>query len=360
MAEKTDMLRSANVTDGVERMRRFRKIILEHPRLKKIREKLIWLLATTEALVDDNEARRKAAKNRPIKLEELWCLPIIGPSGAMKSTSIRKIVDEINADESIPEDDIPVVVVSMREVKNTRAFLGVILEHYGDAAKDVVAKSGSVDAQMVARAIYHIAREKRTLVLILDEAHEMLRHDGGKLGKQMAMLLKTMTNEGCFSIVLLGTDELLQLFHISKELRNRCVPDEDVNLGAFDIAKAEDRKYLFKFLRRLDDAMVEHGVVERRLGWVDSLEDQAKIYDMCEGILGIACRIMLMALERALREGCRSVEWKHLESAFRAFNNIQKKPGYDPFAKGPQNETVGRLKAAAAKETEKRKPKVAA
>lgn len=333
------------MTDRIARMRQFRMIVIEHPRLKVIRERISCLMEDAKSIIADNEVARIAARNRPIKVEELSLLPIVGPSGAMKSTSIRKVLSEINADAAFPAEDIPVLFVSMREVKNTRAFLGVILEQYGDAAKDVIQTSPTVDAQIVARAIYHIARIKRTVVLIIDEAHELLRHDGGKVGKQMAMLLKTMLNEGCFSIVLLGTDEMLKLFHISNELRNRCVPDEDVNLSAFDIRKADDRIYFFTFLKRLETQMVENGVVDEALGWVDTIEDRARIFDMCEGVPGVACKILKIALDRAFRAGRTSAEWRDLEAAFRAFNRNQVRPGYDPFADGPKKETLGRLKA---------------
>jgi type II secretory pathway predicted ATPase ExeA len=352
------MAPSKDITDGVERLKRFRKIILEHPRLGKIRTKIAWLLATTADVVTDNELRREAAKGRSIKCEERWVLPILGPSGSMKSTSIRKIVDEINSDPDIPEDDIPVVVVSLREVKTTRAFLGSFLDHYGDAAADAILKSGPIDAQVVTKAIYFIARARRTMLLIVDEAHEMLRHDGGKVGKAMAMLLKTMVNDGVFSIVLLGTDEMLPLFHSPQkdkpsELRSRCVMDEEVTLQPFDIRKAEDRKYFFSFLKRLEIKMVEDGVVDHALGWVDSIEDRAKIYDMSLGILGIACRVLRNALERALRDGRTSLEWHDIEAAFRAYNRMQTVPGFDPFVNGPKKETLGRLKAAAAEKPKK-------
>ncbi|UFW48192.1 MULTISPECIES: ATP-binding protein [Bradyrhizobium] len=334
------------LADAHQRLRAFRKILIKHPRLDVVRGKIHWLLTETASVVEDNEARRVAARLRPIKMEELWILPIVGPSGAMKSTSIRMVVDEINVDERFPADDIPVMVVSMREVKNTRAFLGVVLEHYGDAAKDVVPKSGPIDAQVVTRAIYHIARSRRTLLLIIDEAHELLRHDGGKTGTAMAMMLKSLVNEGAFSIVLVGTDEMLQLFHISKELKNRCVPEE-VTLQACDIKTGKDRYYFFKFLKRIEEEMVAAGVVDTALGWVDTLEDRAKIFDMCEGIPGVACRVLRMALERAFRNGRSSLEWSDIESSFRAFNNNQKKPGFDPFAEGPKKDTLARLKAEA-------------
>jgi hypothetical protein len=334
-----------DIQAGIDRLALFDEIIIEHPRLAKIREKTRWLLGSTSSVVNVNEARRAAAKNRPFKKRELWVLPIVGPSGAMKSTSIGKVVDEINADESFPEGEIPVLFVTMRGVKNPRSFLSLVLESYGDAAKEIMAGSGPINAQIVSRGIYHIAREKRTLLLIIDEAHEMLRHDGGKTGHSMAMLVKAMVNEGIFSVILVGTDEMLGLFR-SKELKSRTVADEDATLLPFDIKKEADRRYFFRFLQRIEDEM-KKGVVDEPLGWVSTIEDRAKIYDMCEGVPGIACRVLRMALERALRNNRTSIEWPDFESAFRAFNATQERPSFDPFANGPKKETIGRLKAEA-------------
>jgi hypothetical protein len=68
--------------------------------------------------------------------------------------------------------------------------------------------------------------------------------------------------------------------------------------------------------------------------------------------------VLRIALERALRDGRTSIEWKHFESAFRAFNAIQERPLFDPFANGPKKETLGRLKAEA--DAKARKAKVPA
>lgn len=339
-------MKNQDIQAGIDRLARFDEIIINHPRLAKIREKVAWLLGNTGSVVAANEVRRAAARSRPFKKRELWVLPIVGPSGAMKSTSISKVVDEINADERYPEGDIPVLFVTMRGVKNARAFLSLVIEHYGDAAKDVLPGSGPINAQIVSRGIYHLAREKHTLLLVIDEAHEMLRHDGGKTGHSMAMLLKTLVNEGIFSIVLVGTDEMRGLFR-SKELKSRTVADEDATLLPFDIKKEDDRKYFFRFLQRIEDEMVQRGVVDEPLGWVSSVEDRAKIFDMSEGIPGIACRVLRMALERALRNDRTSVTWPDFESSFRAFNSTELRPLFDPFAEGPRKETLGRLKADA-------------
>ncbi|MBR1178075.1 ATP-binding protein [Bradyrhizobium sp. KB893862 SZCCT0404] len=334
------------VKDGIERLAKFDSILIEHPRLGNIREKIQWLLGNTSSVVHTNEARRAAAKGRPCKMRELWVLPIVGPSGSMKSTSIGKVVDEINADPSFAEDDIPVLLLTMRGVRTSRAFLALALESYGDAAHKIIPGSGPINAQVVVRSIYEIARIKRTLLLVIDEAHELLRHDGGKTGHNMAMLLKTMVNEGIFSVVLVGTEEMLGLFR-SRELKSRTVADEDATLRPFDITKAGDRAYFFKFLQRVEDEMVKRGVVDEALGWVSTLEDRAKIYDMCEGVPGIACRVLRIALERTFRRGRTSLEWADFESAFRAFNATELRPLFDPFAEGPHKATLGRLKAEA-------------
>jgi hypothetical protein len=341
------MTQAARLADCNERFRRFRKIVIEHPRLGAIRDRIKWIMDQTESVLAETEERRLAAKGRPIKVEELWLLPLIGPSGAMKSTSIEKIVDEIYADPKHPDDNIPVMVISMRDVKNTRDFVSQILEAYGDAGADDVLSSKTMNARKVALAIYHIARKRGTLILIIDEAHEMLRHDGGKVGRQMASLLKTMVNECVFSIVLLGTEDLVPLFK-SHELLNRSLPDADVHLGAFDIEKQAEREYFFSFLQLLEDTLKEDGVVSRSLGWVESIEDCAKMFDMSGGILGTACRMLFMALERAFRAGRSYLEWKDIETAFRAFNRLrpESERTFDPFPNGPKKKTIAILKVA--------------
>jgi hypothetical protein len=341
------MTKRAPLSDSDDRFKRFHQIVLEHPRLSGIRTRIRWLIARTECMVAKTEARRLAAMGRPIKADELWILPLIGPSGAMKSTSIAKVTDEILVDPRYPETEIPVLVVSMRDVKNTRDFVAQILDAYGDAGADEILGKTKMNVRKVARQIYNIARTKRTTLLIIDEAHEMLRHDGGKVGRQMASLLKTMVNEGVFSVLVVGTEELQPLFN-SREVLNRCVPDHDCDLRPFDIKNKKDCEYFFPFLKMFEDRLVEDGVVDRPLGWVDSIEDCARIFDMSGGNLGTPCRVLFLALERAFRDGRPYLTWDDIEKAFRAYNALlpKKERTFDPFTKGPQKESVAILTSA--------------
>lgn len=338
------MTNGTPLKDAGDRFDRLHQILLEHPRLDGIRNRIHWLMDQTESMIAKTEARRVAARLRPIKTEELWILPLIGPSGAMKSTSIAKVTDEILGDPRYPADQIPVLVVSMRDVRSTRDFVSQILDVYGDAGTDALLGKTKLNMRAVAKKLYNVARAKGTVLLVVDEAHEMLRHDGGKVGLQMASLLKTMVNECVFSILLVGTEDLKPLFK-SLEVLNRSLPDHDCDLRPFDIANQADCEYFFPFLKMLEDRLVEDGVVDQALGWVDSVEDCARIYDMSGGILGTPCRVLFMALDRAFRAGRPHLKWDDISKAFGAYNQLRPKNErtFDPFVKGPRKKSVDTL-----------------
>lgn len=336
------MSKRAPLEDSDDRFARFHRIVIEHPKLGGVRTRIRWLMRQTEIKISRTEERRVAARGRPIKADELWLLPLIGPSGAMKSTSIAKVTDEIFADPKYPENTVPVLVVSMRDVKNTRDFVSQILDAYDDAGADEILGKSKLNARKVASKLYNIARKKKTTVLVVDEAHEMLRHDGGKVGKQMASLLKTMVNEGVFSILLVGTEDLQPLFKSSEAL-NRSLPDHDCDLATpFDIKSKTDCEYFFPFFQALEDRLVKDGVVSKPLGWVSNIEDCARIYDMSGGILGTPCRVLFLALERAFRDGRDHLIWDDIEKAFKAFNLLrpENERTFDPFNRGPNKESV--------------------
>ncbi|UGX94812.1 hypothetical protein G6321_00006340 [Bradyrhizobium barranii subsp. barranii] len=136
------MTNGTPLKDAGDRFDRLHQILLEHPRLDGIRNRIHWLMQRTESMIAKTEARRVAARLRPIKTEELWILPLIGPSGAMKSTSIAKVTDEILADPKYSDDQIPTLVVSMHDVRNPKDFVAQILDAYGDAgAEDALGRA---------------------------------------------------------------------------------------------------------------------------------------------------------------------------------------------------------------------------
>jgi hypothetical protein len=337
-----------------KRLDLFDEIILQHPRLADIEKATRSLIRETAAIVAMNEARLERAKRRPIKLRELWVLPIIGPSGAMKSTSIGEVVDRIYQDKDLPDDEIPVLLVTMRDVKNTRALQAQILEKYDDAgAAELRRTAVGYNADLVNEAIRGCARKKKTSVIAIDEAHEMLTYDGGRTGPQMAKLVKSLVNEGIFSVILLGTDAVKKLFTINSELMSRNIAAGEISLTKFDITNEEDRKYFFGFVRRLETRMLEKGVIDAPISLTDDIETRATIFDMADGILGTVSRVLRLALRRAHGQKRHVIEWDDIREAFQGWNSTRKEPGFDPFVAGPQFETLANIRAAQNKKSPK-------
>ncbi|BBO14793.1 ATP-binding protein [Bradyrhizobium sp. TM102] len=344
MSEKQKKFTEDEIAD---RQAIFDEIHLRHPRLDDIRKCTKALMASTNKVLARDEQRRAAARGRPIKSGELWVLPIIGPSGSMKSTSMSIVIDEIYADKETPEGDIPVLIVTMRGVKSPKAFQASILEPLDrKQASELRKQTNGYHEDIVNEAIRVQARKYNTRILVIDEAHSILAYDGGKLGPQMARCIHGLVNEGIFSVILMGTEKVERLFKMDDELKSRKVLDMKADLSRFDVAKAEDRGYFFGFIDRLESQMVKDGVVTRKLGLVHSVEDRARLFDMAEGILGTVSRILRLAIRRAMQNGREFLEWKDIEVCFQTWNGSDqtgqrgKKPNHDPFKNNIRQETL--------------------
>ncbi|CAL8969085.1 hypothetical protein RHODGE_RHODGE_03525 [Rhodoplanes serenus] len=324
----------------MERLDRFRSILIPHPRMKLVKQRLLALRAETMSAAAANERRVAVAKGRPVKLEEFWILPIVGPSGATKSKSMSVVVDEILADPNLSDDEIPVLVVTLKSsIKSTRALQAAILEAYGDPSASDVLVSRSYNEARINREIGRIAKEKRTFVVVLDEAHNLLIDAGINTARSMAGALKSLVNDAVFSIAILGTDKMLPLFTAEPELRSR--RKETISLTAFDIAVKEDRQYFFGFAAKLERKMLDDGVVDAPIGLVESVEARAILYDMTGGVIGLISRILRLALQRAFEKDRTTPDWNDIEASFRSWMELSDdEVFYDPFAKGARPDTL--------------------
>jgi hypothetical protein len=335
MKKRTSGNTEEKVPVSMEEMQRrldaFDRITVTHDRMEDIEKQTLRLISQTKAVIASNEARIGAAKGRQVKPDELWVLPIIGPSGSTKSKSIQKVVDNILTDPNLPDDDVPILMVTVRNSsRSPRLLQAQILEAYKDASAETVRRSrGDYSEAAVNEDIRRIARARRTSVIVLDEAHSMLVHGGEGVARIMATSVKSLVNDAVFSVVILGTDDVYPLFKISPELRSRC--KETVNLGKLKIGIREDRDYFFKFAGFLEQEMRKKKVIDESVGLIDSVENRALVYDMADGVIGIISRVCRLALERALNADRRAITWKDIEASFQGWNAAQEEQGYDPF-----------------------------
>jgi AAA domain len=320
----------------------FDGILITHPRLAEIEERTIALMRQTKARTDQNTARLIAANHRTIKFRELWVLPIIGPTGSTKSTSMEYIIDKIYQDPKTPKDDLPILIVTLKEsTRSPKQLSAKILAAFKDpAAEEVLKQVASKENDFIISAIAKIARRKKTLVLVLDEASNLLIHDAGKIGTIMAKAIRSLVNEACFSVILMGTDDTKRFFKLDPELKMRLQGDRGVSMTPFSIEEAEDRGYFFGFVERLERAMVSAGVVDNRLGLTEDFKTRAQTFDMANGIIGAVHRNMRRAIQTAFRDGRTNLEFDDFANAFSDWNRAEKQPQADPFELGPQTTTL--------------------
>ena len=328
-----------------DRLDAFDAILVPHPRMDLVKTRIESLMRQTKRVIGRNEDRSEKAGGRAIKLEELWVLPIIGPTGATKSKSLSMFVDEIVQDKSLALGRSPILTVTVKtSTRSPKALQVQILEAFGDrSGANIIQRSKDHSEAAVNRAIQELARKQGTLVVALDEAHNMLLHNGGATAEIMGAALKSLVNDAIFSLVLLGTEEALQLLSANKEFTSRA--KETVDLGKFEINVSEDRDYFFGFAGYLEEQMLEKRVIDSRLGMIDGVRERAVVYDMAEGVVGIVPRVMRLALERAFETGRGHLTWDDVANGFRGWKRLQAKllgksaDFFDPF--DPKNAEGG-------------------
>lgn len=332
-----------------QRLNRFDEIFIRHPRLTTFMTEAATLIDETKSRIAKNEKRLLEAKGRPIKLNELWLMPVIGPSGSGKSFSIETLIDTTYQDPNLGPDDIPILVVTLRSAsRSPRQVQMQILEAYGAPQAAAVLRARDYSESRVNDDIRNIAREKHTTLVILDEVHNVFG-DGVHVANKMAKAFKSLVNDGIFSLMLCGTSKALPLLTCDEELQSR--QTEWLNFGP-SLLTHDDLSYFFSFVALFEGQMLERQVIDGPIGLTHDVDACATVYDMSDGVIGIVPRILRLALKRAMRRGVTTPGWKDIGEAYRDWSFVQKTYGTDgksvkkrdPFLKGPDVRTVDAIR----------------
>lgn len=285
------------------------------------------------ALLDDCNA----APGQTFTYAELSVMPIIGPSGSTKTTSMLRVAEKLKKDYP---GTTPVLIVKCRSNTRTMKNLqALILEAFGDPqAKEVLQKqfADRYEQDIVTRAIRKVARAAGTYVVVLDESHTPL----GKINKRewaatIAANFKSLVNDGLFALVLMGTSDAELFFEMDTELNNRKI--EGVSLEPVDLRRADHYHYFYRFVGRIDRQMVRDGIVDEPIGLIDDVRSRALVYDMSQGISGLVSRILMGALRISQRDKRRIITWEDIKQSFWAWKREQVDENgepievYDPF-----------------------------
>ncbi len=308
----------------------FESILVDHPRKTQLHTALGNLMHETTRASRRYQERAAAAGGRPLKAEELYLLPVIGPSGATKTKSLSTYVDAVLSDPCLEPDEVPVLVVTVRNsVKSTRHLQAAILLAFGDiaASEEVLCQRDYSEAR-VNMDLLEKARARKTRIVILDECHSMIQNAGPVLLDSMATAMKSFVNDGLFSLVLVGTDRVKRLLQFSE---NHSRQKRIVDFGPASLDDPEDVQYFMQFVGRFEKEMLAKKVITEPLNMIGDVATRAIVYDMARGVVGTVVRILRIALEQSFEEG-QLLDWTHVAKAFRAWNRALEKPGPDPFA----------------------------
>lgn len=265
-------------------------------------------------------------------------LPVIGPSGSTKSKTIGAFCQEQGAIAG-NSDQVPFLVITLKDdIRSARALQAAILAGYKDNQDRVVIVKRDEPQQVVNDAIMNIARIKGTKLIILDEAHNMLAHDAGKIAPLMAKALRSLVNDAVFSLVLAGTDELHSIYN-NQELTERCF--EPVDFSAPSVDDTAGCVEFFSFVQEFCREMHQLGVVDRPFNPLGNVHECAMLFDMTSGLMGQFVRLVRRALKRSLLEGKTSLDWETLCLSYSAWRKLDKSLGrYDPLRQGAKPNTV--------------------
>lgn len=316
--------------DQNRKMDLFESILVDHPRKTVLHTALGNLMHDTTRASRRYAERSAAAGGRPIKPEELYLLPVIGPSGATKTKSLSTYVDGVLSDPNLAPGEIPVLVVTVRSsVKSTRHLQAAILLAFGDlaASQEVLCQRDYSEAR-VNLDLLEKARAKKTRIVILDECHSMIQNAGPVLLDSLATAMKSFVNDGIFSLVLVGTDKVRRLLQFNE---NHSRQKRAIDFGAARLDDPEDVEYFMKFVGRFEKEMLSKKVINKPLNLIGDVQTRAIAFDMARGVVGTVVRILHLALEQSFDEN-KALDWPQIAKAFRAWNRALETPGPDPFA----------------------------
>lgn len=226
--------------------------------------------------------------------------------------------------------EVVVLRVPDTNVKNLLERLLAVLSNL-DIAQVKGAGTRRFDIQ---EDIVKIAKAVGLKLILLEEAHQAIDAKNDNVARTVAGVLKDLTNEARFSMVISGTSKARRLFEASEELDGRVLYEHELTpLRWEDLA---ERSMFLEVLQHLDDHLAAN-VFGRLSGLAD--ERFAKpLLKASLGHIGHAATLVETAAVAAVGDmlggACRTLTYEHLGAALSGSPLRRKfKPEEVPFRK---------------------------
>lgn len=221
--------------------------------------------------------------------EQQLALTVFERTGTGKSTLARQY-KMMRASEAA-EGTHPVLHCRLGSSGTARDLYVSIMSELGDGF------SSSGSEHSLRRRAMQKMQEADVELLIIDET----QHSGNKSSftNEINAELKIMLDTGRVPIVLLGTEEAVPIIGSDRELSGRMF--SPCRLAPLDLSDDDDIELWEGFLGGLDARMVSDKIVTAPAGLSDPWL-AGRLGEICDGIIGQAMRVMLMALRNTVRD----------------------------------------------------------
>ncbi|WP_431271775.1 ATP-binding protein [Dankookia sp. P2] len=151
--------------------------------------------------------------------------------------------------------------------------------------------------QDLIKDIQGFAREMRTQLVILEEAHQPFKKKGDYAAREVAGFCKDILNEATFAMLIVGTEEALRLKGLDEEFDRRCIHTHRLASLRWDVPdECED---FLDVLRACDAHLAEAvGVLSR----LDEPEVAIRLHVASRGLLGYLAVLLEKAGMIAVRD----------------------------------------------------------
>lgn len=247
-------------------------------------------------------------------------LRLIAETGSGKTRGAHRFRRYVEASGAYLPDDRPVVIATLDSSGTTRSVPSSILKALKEPRPNV-----GTDRILWERAIDALTHAN-TELLIMDEFNRAARRP--TISGAIAMDLRDLMDAGIVPIAFLATEDAKDLFSRSPDLSGRL--DAPVTMEPLDWLVEEDREIFTDFLRDLDEAMVERGILKRSSGLAE--RDLAQI--LCEaanGNIRQICRIVRTAMAAVVRRQDLAITRADLETAVDEWSIPNHHLNHNPF-----------------------------
>lgn len=244
---------------------------------------------------------------------------VLQPTGAGKTTAAQLYIQRLQSKLPPGSTDKPAILARCAAAGSSKTLVASLLD-----AVDARYRFGLTE-QAMWKAWSAVTHRFKVGLIFVDEVQHC---QDAKFSGSVSNTIKNCLSNGGPPMVLLGTRKGEALFTTNDELNSRIYAP--ISLEPQNWHVDADRALWIGFSRRLDEAMVAHGIVTVKAG----LGDEPLAERLCEaslGRIGLLKKIVQAALRVALRRGANAIDIEDLRNAIQLWSIQNRFIAYNPL-----------------------------